>query len=169
MYSFLFQTNNIVCYTCVFSSKKFKKNLYVILYCFFILGLSRSRQTPAKTEQNKIQKPQNINTASTEGNVFRYDFENNESANSESTTYSNLSSPSSGKNNANPVPIIIVPPPPPPLVYRELKPGRKNSDSNLNNEISPTVNRRGNDSAKHVGPSINRKLKPAAKLPNEGK
>ena len=122
---------------------------------------------------NKTQKPQNSNAIPNDDHVFRYDFENNEHANLDNTaTYSNLPSPSN-KDNANSVPKIVVPPPSPPLVFRELKPGRKTSESNISNELSPTVVNRDVNPTEHVPfepPSINRKLKPPlAKPPVEGK
>lgn len=140
-----------------------------------IVGLSKSRQIGTQTDTNTMNKSlelQNLNGVSikTEEQVFCYDFMNNEHVNSENTTYSNISCPSS-KDNAKSVPIIVVPPPPPPLVFRDLKPGRKTSDSNINNELSPIINHKDINSAnkKHIEPPrINRKLKPAAKLPTEG-
>ncbi|XP_011498451.1 PREDICTED: GRB2-associated-binding protein 2-like [Ceratosolen solmsi marchali] len=133
-------------------------------------GSSKSRQITAKTDTNIANKPQkqqstNANSSNADDHVFRYDFDNNDQVNSENAstaTYSNLSSPLN-KDNMNSVPVIIVPPPPPPLVYRELKPGRKTSDSNVSNELSPTVINKDANCTEQINiepPSINRKLKP---------
>jgi hypothetical protein len=142
-------------------------------------GSIKSRQITPKAETNVANKPQKQQSSNTislnaEDHVFRYDFENNDQANSENAstaTYSNLSSPLN-KDNPNSVPIIVVPPPPPPLVYRELKPGRKMSDSNVSSESSPTVINKDANCIEQVHiepPSINRKLKPSlVKPPVEG-
>ncbi|KAL7305047.1 hypothetical protein TKK_0002829 [Trichogramma kaykai] len=96
--------------------------------------------------------------------VFRYDFHDDEpssprSESSVTATYSNLPSPLS---RAETVSTLIATPSPtttptssgptPPVVYRQLKPGRKTSDTRslISNEPSPDFE----------PPSINRKLKP---------
>ncbi|CAB0033236.1 unnamed protein product [Trichogramma brassicae] len=96
--------------------------------------------------------------------VFRYDFHDDEpssprSESSGTATYSNLPSPLS---RAETVSTLIATPSPtttptssgptPPVVYRQLKPGRKTSDTRslISNEPSPDFE----------PPSINRKLKP---------
>ncbi|KOC66855.1 Protein daughter of sevenless [Habropoda laboriosa] len=73
--------------------------------------------------------------------VFRYDFQEEEpssprSESSATATYSNLPSPLV-RDNSTSVPTTMAPPPP--VVYRELKPGRKTSDSMsvISNEASP--------------------------------
>lgn len=109
-------------------------------------------------------------------NVFRYDFHEDEpssprSENSTTATYSNLPSPLVRDG----VPTTVAPLPP--MVYRELKPGRKTSDSMsiVSNEPSPgpTTALYDVSSAEHSPaepPSINRKLKPSLnKSPVEGK
>ncbi|XP_032453821.1 GRB2-associated-binding protein 2 isoform X2 [Nasonia vitripennis] len=139
-------------------------------------GHQKSRLTPVKVEKNAVEKlPKQLNTASVSTNpddhVFRYDFDNHDHSvleNTSSATYTNLPSPLH-KENANPVPVIVVPPPPPPLVYRELKPGRKTSDSNVSNELSPTIVNKESNSNEQVHtepPSINRKLKPPLAKPS---
>ncbi|XP_011648407.1 GRB2-associated-binding protein 2 isoform X2 [Pogonomyrmex barbatus] len=103
-------------------------------------------------------------------NVFRYDFHEDEppsprSENSTTATYSNLPSPLV-RDGCTSVPTTMAPPPP--IVYRELKPGRKTSDSMsiISNEPSPgptIVTMYDVSSAEHSPaepPSINRKLKP---------
>ncbi|XP_011684522.1 PREDICTED: protein daughter of sevenless isoform X2 [Wasmannia auropunctata] len=103
-------------------------------------------------------------------NVFRYDFHEIEpssprSETSTTVTYSNLPSPLVRDGGAS-VPTTMAPPPP--MVYRELKPGRKTSDSMsvISNEPSPgpTIALYDVSSAEHSPaepPSINRKLKPS--------
>lgn len=111
--------------------------------------------------------------------VFRYDFQEEEpssprSESSTTATYSNLPSPLI-RDNSTSVPTTMAPPPP--VVYRELKPGRKTSDSIsiISNEASPgpIVPVSEMSSAEHSPaepPSINRKLKPSLnKSPVEGK
>ncbi|KAK0079766.1 hypothetical protein PV325_000857 [Microctonus aethiopoides] len=110
--------------------------------------------------------------------VFRYDFHDDEpssprSESSTTATYSNLPSPLI-KDLSNIVPTTIAPPPP--VVYRELKPGRKTSDSIsiISNEPSPgpILSIPDMSSAEHSPaepPSINRKLKPSLnKMPSDG-
>ncbi|XP_071560404.1 uncharacterized protein [Temnothorax nylanderi] len=104
-------------------------------------------------------------------NVFRYDFHEDEpssprSENSTTATYSNLPSPLVRDGCSSGVPTTMAPPPP--MVYRELKPGRKTSDSMsvVSNEPSPgpTIALYDVSSAEHSPaepPSINRKLKPS--------
>lgn len=112
-------------------------------------------------------------------NVFRYDFTEDEpssprSENSTTATYSNLPSPLVRDGCSSGVPTTMAPPPP--VVYRELKPGRKTSDSMsiVSNEPSPgpTIAMYEMSSAEHSPaepPSINRKLKPSLnKSPVEG-
>ncbi|KAL0099935.1 hypothetical protein PUN28_019985 [Cardiocondyla obscurior] len=103
-------------------------------------------------------------------NVFRYDFHEVEpssprSENSTTATYSNLPSPLV-RDSSSSVPTTMAPPPP--MVYRDLKPGRKTSDSMsvVSNEPSPgpTITLYDVSSAEHSPaepPSINRKLKPS--------
>ncbi|XP_018344167.1 PREDICTED: GRB2-associated-binding protein 2 [Trachymyrmex septentrionalis] len=103
-------------------------------------------------------------------NVFRYDFHDVEpssprSENSTTATYSNLPSPLV-RDSSSGVPTTMAPPPP--MVYRELKPGRKTSDSTsiISNEPSPgpTIALYDVSSAEHSPaepPTINRKLKPS--------
>lgn len=114
----------------------------------------------------RLQKPQDA-LANTHDHVFRYDFDNknNNLDNASSTTYSNLPSPTS-EENANSVPTIHVPAPP--LVFRELKPGRKTSDSNISVELSPSLTHKDINTAESIPfepPSINRKLKPPMAKP----
>lgn len=102
--------------------------------------------------------------------VFRYDFHEDEppsprSESSTTATYSNLPSPLVQDGSSATVPTTMAPPPP--LVYRELKPGRKTSDSIsiISNEPSPgpTIAVCEMSSSEHSPaepPSINRKLKP---------
>lgn len=122
--------------------------------------------------------PSTVNDETTTHNVFRYDFHEDEppsprSESSTAATYSNLPSPLVRDSSA--VPIAMAPPPP--MVYRELKPGRKTSDSMsvVSNEPSPgpIVAVCDVSSAEHSPaepPSINRKLKPSlSKSPVEGR
>ncbi|XP_050452790.1 GRB2-associated-binding protein 2 [Cataglyphis hispanica] len=114
--------------------------------------------------------PSTVNDETTTHNVFRYDFHEDEppsprSENSTTATYSNLPSPLV-RDGSNTVPTTMAPPPP--MVYRELKPGRKTSDSMsvVSNEPSPgpIVAVCDVSSAEHSPaepPSINRKLKPS--------
>ncbi|KAG7198194.1 hypothetical protein KM043_005606 [Ampulex compressa] len=110
--------------------------------------------------------------------VFRYDFHEEEpssprSESSTTATYSNLPSPLV-KDNSSSVPTTMAPPPP--VVYRELKPGRKTSDSTsvISNEISPgpaipALEMSSSEHSPAEPPSINRKLKPPLnKSPIEG-
>ncbi|XP_011880032.1 PREDICTED: protein daughter of sevenless isoform X2 [Vollenhovia emeryi] len=109
-------------------------------------------------------------------NVFRYDFHVDEpssprSENAATVPYSNLPSPLV-RDGSSGVPTTMAPPPP--MVYRELKPGRKTSDSMsiVSNEPSPgpTIALYDVSSAEHSPaepPSINRKLKPLNKSPVE--
>jgi len=123
--------------------------------------------------------PSTVNDESTH-NVFRYDFHEDEppsprSESSTTATYSNLPSPLIRDGTASAVPTTMAPPPP--IVHRELKPGRKTSDSMsiVSNEPSPglTITVYEASSAEHSPaepPSINRKLKPPLnKSPVEGK
>ncbi|XP_020293309.1 GRB2-associated-binding protein 2 isoform X2 [Pseudomyrmex gracilis] len=96
-----------------------------------------------------------------EENVFRYDFQEDESPslhseNSVTATYVNLQFPLSR---------ACLSTMPPPMVHRELKPGRKISDSTsiLNNDQvpNPTVHEANSTECSSIKPpSINRKLKP---------
>ncbi|XP_012543648.1 GRB2-associated-binding protein 2-like [Monomorium pharaonis] len=105
-------------------------------------------------------------------NVFRYDFHEDEPSSPRSetattVTYSNLPSPLVRDGSCpSGIPTTIAPPPP--LVNRELKPGRKTSDSMsiVSNEPSPgpIITLHDVSSAEHSPaepPSINRKLKPS--------
>ena len=107
--------------------------------------------------------------------VFRYDFHEDvepsspRSENSTTATYSNLPSPLL-KNCSSSVPITMAPPPP--VVYRQLKPGRKMSDSTsaISNEPSPGLagsvpDVNSNEHSPAEPPSINRKLKPPLNRP----
>lgn len=118
-------------------------------------------------------------TVDDNAHVFRYDFHENEppsprSESSTTATYSNLPSPLV-RDNTSTVPTTIAPLPP--VVYRELKPSRKTSDSMsvVSNEPSPgpTIAVNEISSAEHSPaepPSINRKLKPPLnKSPIEGR
>ncbi|XP_034934032.1 GRB2-associated-binding protein 2 isoform X2 [Chelonus insularis] len=99
--------------------------------------------------------------------VFRYDFHDDEpsspySENSTTATYSNLASPL--VKDAQYTPRFLLPPP---IVNRELKPGRKMSDSISigKDELTPGSISSTNDTSpgEHLSvepPSINRKLKP---------
>lgn len=111
--------------------------------------------------------------------VFRYDFHEDEppsprSESSTTATYSNLPSPLV-RDGTSVVPTAMAPPPP--IVYRELKPGRKTSDSTsiISNEPSPgpTIAVCEISSSEHSPaepPSINRKLKPPLnRSPVEGR
>lgn len=140
----------------------------------------RSHQ-PGAPESNTIDKHFYSNAAPSnveDTRVFRYDFQEEEpssprSESSATATYSNLPSPLV-RDNSTSVPTTVAPPPP--VVYRELKPGRKTSDSTsvISNEASPgpTVSVLEMSSAEHSPaepPSINRKLKPPLnKSPVEG-
>lgn len=88
------------------------------------------------------------------GDIFRYDFVTPHPSalapamESPPPVYSNLHSPSNLST--------------PPLVFRELKPGRKHSDSTNSNEASPVLVWGGHGPLGVVGPpNIDRKLKPA--------
>lgn len=111
--------------------------------------------------------------------VFRYDFHEDEppsprSESSTTATYSNLPSPLV-RDSTSSVPTTTASLPP--VVYRELKPGRKTSDSMsvVSNEPSPgpTIAAGEMSSTEHSPaepPSINRKLKPPLnKSPVESK
>lgn len=140
----------------------------------------RSHQ-PGAPESSTIDKHFYSNAAPSnveDTRVFRYDFQEEEpssprSESSATATYSNLPSPLV-RDNSTSVPTTVAPPPP--VVYRELKPGRKTSDSTsvISNEASPgpTVSVLEMSSAEHSPaepPSINRKLKPPLnKSPVEG-
>ncbi|XP_015593344.1 GRB2-associated-binding protein 2 [Cephus cinctus] len=110
--------------------------------------------------------------------VFRYDFHDDEpssprSESSMTATYSNLPSPQMRESTTS-IPTTMAPPPP--VVYRQLKPGRKTSDSTsvISNEPSPgpVLSVPDISSTEHSPaepPSINRKLKPPLnKSPLEG-
>lgn len=160
----------------------------------------RSHQPPgaAPAELNTIDKhfysnaaPSNVVIAE-ETRVFRYDFQEEEpssprSESSTTATYSNLPSPLVRDNNDSSTSVpstttatsttTMTPPPPPPIVYRELKPGRKTSDSMsvISNEPSPgpvaalTLETSSAEHSPAEPPSINRKLKPPLnKSPVEG-
>ncbi|XP_043514413.1 GRB2-associated-binding protein 2 [Frieseomelitta varia] len=140
----------------------------------------RSHQ-PGAPEPSTIDKHFYSNAAPSnveETRVFRYDFQEEEpssprSESSATAMYSNLPSPLI-RDNSTSLPTTMAPPPP--VVYRELKPGRKTSDSIsvISNEASPgpTVSGLEMSSAEHSPaepPSINRKLKPPLnKSPVEG-
>ncbi|CAL7937043.1 unnamed protein product [Xylocopa violacea] len=140
----------------------------------------RSHQ-PGVPEPNTIDKHFYSNAAPSnveDTRVFRYDFQEEEpssprSESSTTATYSNLPSPLI-RDNLSSVPTTMVQPPP--TVYRELKPGRKTSDSTsvISNEPSPgpIASVLEMSSAEHSPaepPSINRKLKPPLnKSPVEG-
>lgn len=117
--------------------------------------------------------------------VFSYDFHDEEpssprSDSSTTATYSNLPSPLvKDSSSSSSVPTNATKAPPP-VVYRELKPGRKTSDtaSIISNEPSPgfttVLDNSVSSSTEHSPaepPSINRKLKPSQpnKSPLEGK
>lgn len=141
----------------------------------------RSHQ-PGAPEPNTIDKHFYSNAAPSnieDTRVFRYDFQEEEpssprSESSTTATYSNLPSPLV-RDNSTSVPTTMAPPPP--IVYRELKPGRKTSDSTsvISNEPSPgpIASVLEMSSAEHSPaepPSINRKLKPPLnKSPVEGR
>ncbi|XP_066583586.1 protein daughter of sevenless isoform X2 [Prorops nasuta] len=111
----------------------------------------------------------NAAPSSVDDRVFRYDFHDDEpssprSESSTTATYSNLPSPLI-RDSSNSVPTTMAPLPP--VVYRELKPGRKTSDSTsvISNEPSPgpviTMSEIGSsENSPAEPPSINRKLKP---------
>ncbi|XP_029155808.1 protein daughter of sevenless [Nylanderia fulva] len=113
--------------------------------------------------------PSTVNDETTTPNVFRYDFHEDEppsprSESSTTATYSNLPSPLVRDGSSAGLPTAMAPPPP--MVYRELKPGRKTSDSMsiVSNEPSPGPIVPDVSSAEHSPaepPSINRKLKPS--------
>lgn len=119
-------------------------------------------------------------TVDDNAHVFRYDFHEDEppsprSESSATATYSNLPSPLV-RDGSSTVPTTMAPPPP--MVYRELKPGRKTSDSMsvISNEPSPgpTIAVCGEMSSSEHSPceppSINRKLKPPLnRSPVEGR
>lgn len=126
--------------------------------------------------------------SSNDDRIFRYDFHDDEpssphSENAATATYTNLPSPQvksetvpSSLNSANAQPqSLTLSMAPPPVVYRELKPGRKTSDtlSMISNEPSPGPFTGEISSAEHSPaepPSINRKLKPAfSKMSHESK
>lgn len=122
----------------------------------------------------------NAAPSNNEGRIFRYDFydEGPSSIPSESSamvSYSNLSSPLLSDSITPAVPTTMAPPPP--VVYRELKPGRKGSDTLsliLSNDsfIFNAENFSDSSLTDHVPnepPNINRQLKPAMiRIPSEG-
>ncbi|KAJ8674768.1 hypothetical protein QAD02_010554 [Eretmocerus hayati] len=90
--------------------------------------------------------------------ILPKDLNNLESA---SATYSNLST-------KDDVPKIIVPPASPPLVYRELKPGRKISETSQCSDFSHnTIIKDASSTENSIAepPSINRELKPLLPKP----
>ncbi|XP_015118367.1 GRB2-associated-binding protein 2 isoform X1 [Diachasma alloeum] len=105
--------------------------------------------------------------------IFRYDFHDDEpssphSESSTTATYSNLPSPLIRDSSSTAASAGIQPP----VVYRQLKPGRKTSDSTsiISNEPSPgpILNMPDMSSAEHSPaepPCINRKLKPTSSKP----
>ncbi|XP_047370470.1 proteoglycan 4 isoform X3 [Vespa velutina] len=141
----------------------------------------RSHQSGQTTEKHVYSNaaPSTIE----ETRVFRYDFHEDEppsprSESSVTATYSNLPSPLI-RDNSTVVSISsssTIAVPPPPVVYRELKPGRKTSDSTsiISNEASPgtnlsTLEMSSSEHSPAEPPSINRKLKPPLnKSPIEG-
>ncbi|XP_017879365.1 GRB2-associated-binding protein 2 isoform X2 [Ceratina calcarata] len=160
----------------------------------------RSHQPGAAPEFNTIDKhlysnaaPSNVVVMVEETRVFRYDFQQEEepssprSESSTTATYSNLPSPLIRDNNdssttstsTTTATMTMAPPPPPPIVYRELKPGRKTSDSTsvISNEPSPgpvaaalSLEMSSAEHSPAEPPSIDRKLKPPLnnKSPVEG-
>ncbi|XP_046624202.1 GRB2-associated-binding protein 2 isoform X1 [Neodiprion virginianus] len=116
----------------------------------------------------------NAAPTNSDGHVFRYDFHEDEpssprSESSTTATYSNLPSPLT-RDSSSVVPSLM--PPPPPVVYRDLKPGRRTSDSTsiISNEPSPgpVLSVPESSSTEHSPaepPSINRKLKPSLTKP----
>ncbi|XP_012255741.1 GRB2-associated-binding protein 2 [Athalia rosae] len=120
----------------------------------------------------------NAAPTSTDGHVFSYDFHDDEPSSprsecSATATYSNLPSPLTS-DPLNTVPSTM--PPPPPVVHRDLKPGRRTSDSTsiISNEpspgpILPVPELSSTEHSPAEPPSINRKLKPSlAKSPLDG-
>ncbi|XP_058804375.1 GRB2-associated-binding protein 2-like isoform X2 [Phymastichus coffea] len=121
--------------------------------------------------------------------VFRYDFHDDEppsprSESSATATYSNLPSPltkpdivgTTNNSSHSVLTTLLTSPtlmgPPPPVVYRELKPGRKTSDtlSMISNEHSPGPVNVGpeispSEHSPAEPPSINRRLKPPLTKP----
>ena len=142
----------------------------------------KSQQSGSSTEASTSGRRHCYTNAApsiTDDRIFRYDFHEDEpssprSESSTTATYSNLPSPLL-KDISSSVPTTIAPPPP--VVYRELKPGRKTSDSTsvISNEPSPgpagslpDINSTEHSPAEP--PSINRKLKPPLIRPTiEGK
>lgn len=121
----------------------------------------------------------NAAPTNTDGHVFRYDFHDDEPSSprsecSTTATYSNLPSPLTRESSSV---VSSTMPPPPPVVYRDLKPGRRTSDSTsiISNEPSPgpILSLPELSSTEHSPaepPSINRKLKPSlTKSPIDGK
>ncbi|XP_057330706.1 GRB2-associated-binding protein 2 [Microplitis mediator] len=120
----------------------------------------------------------NAAPSSVDDRVFRYDFNDDEpssprSESSTTATYSNLPSPLVRDSSSSVSSTVVLPPP---VVYRELKPGRKMSDTTsiISNEPSPGPNLSASEmSPDHLAttepPRINRKLKPPlTKIPTEG-
>ncbi|XP_012288174.1 GRB2-associated-binding protein 2 [Orussus abietinus] len=143
----------------------------------------RSHQPGTISDTNTIGRPgkhcyTNAAPSTVDDRVFRYDFHEDEpsspySESSTTATYLNLPSPLI-KDASGSVPTIVAPPPP--IVYRELKPGRKTSDSTsiISNEPSPgpvlpVPDPSSTEHSPAEPPSINRKLKPPLnKSPLEG-
>lgn len=134
--------------------------------------------------------PASASTIANDERIFRYDFHDDEPPSSRSeftATYTNLpntpaasgsqlhlasatTSPSSTTTSTTTTMAASTAPPPPPVVYRQLKPGRKTSDtlSIISNEPSPvllgasstTLEISSAEPSPAEPPSINRKLKP---------
>ncbi|KAJ8679674.1 hypothetical protein QAD02_015461 [Eretmocerus hayati] len=128
------------------------------------------------------------NASGTEDRIFRYDFHDDEpssprSESSATATYSNLPSPvatpnSVSQSQSSNTLSAATTAAPPPVVYRELKPGRKTSDtlSIISNEPSPNamgvngpmLELSSAEPSPAEPPTINRKLKPSFnKSPHE--
>ncbi|KAH0549229.1 GRB2-associated-binding protein 2 [Cotesia glomerata] len=120
----------------------------------------------------------NAAPSSVDDRIFRYDFNDDEpssprSESSTTATYSNLPSPLIRDSSSSVSSTVVLPPP---VVYRELKPGRKTSDTTsiISNEPSPgpTLSAPEMSPTDHLAtepPRINRKLKPPlTKLPTKG-
>lgn len=116
----------------------------------------------------------NATPSAIDDRVFRYDFHEEEpssprSESSTTATYSNLPSPLL-KDSTTTVPTTMAPPPP--VVHRDLKPGRKTSDSTsiISNEPSPgpagsALDINSSEHSPAEPPSIDRKLKPPLNRP----
>ncbi|KAJ8674765.1 hypothetical protein QAD02_010551 [Eretmocerus hayati] len=116
-----------------------------------------------QSKLNTTNESEISHSARSKDRVFSYDAENDNHPDLESASasYSNLST-------KDDVPEIIVPPASPPLVYRELKPGRKISETSQCSDFSHnTIIKDASSTENSIAepPSINRELKPLLPKP----